>query len=101
MPEITSLRFEVLAGQHRIAALREYVSDTESDPAELWWTCELYDQDRLPIRLNQMMRLKKRTDPKTPDSHAQVWLQLVNVTSPPRDEELGDSDAEQMAPNGS
>ncbi|KAG6130398.1 hypothetical protein E4U12_004226 [Claviceps purpurea] len=44
MPEITSLRFEVLAGQHRIAALREYVSDTESDPAELWWTCELYDQ---------------------------------------------------------
>ncbi|KAG6284756.1 hypothetical protein E4U09_007692 [Claviceps aff. purpurea] len=45
MPEITSLRFEVLAGQHRIAALREYVSDTESDPAELWWTCELYDQD--------------------------------------------------------
>ncbi|KAG6200719.1 hypothetical protein E4U35_006088 [Claviceps purpurea] len=44
MSEITSLRFEVLAGQHRIAALREYVSDTESDPAELWWTCELYDQ---------------------------------------------------------
>ncbi|KAG6284456.1 hypothetical protein E4U46_007063 [Claviceps purpurea] len=79
MSEITSLRFEVLAGQHRIAALREYVSDTESDPAELWWTCELYDQATRRFGCN--------------------WS--TSPTSPPRDEELGDSDAEQMAPNGS
>ncbi|KAG6018926.1 hypothetical protein E4U40_007617 [Claviceps sp. LM458 group G5] len=42
--EAISSPIEVLAGQHRIAALRDYVTETESDPAELWWTCELYDR---------------------------------------------------------
>ncbi|KAG6046407.1 hypothetical protein E4U33_001208 [Claviceps sp. LM78 group G4] len=42
--EAISSPIEVLAGQYRIAALRDYVTETEGDPAELWWTCELYDR---------------------------------------------------------
>ncbi|KAG6149300.1 hypothetical protein E4U11_000196 [Claviceps purpurea] len=63
--EAISSPIEVLAGQHRIAALRDYVTETESDPAELWWTCELYDRDTLPMHLNQSMRYN-RTDPAMP-----------------------------------
>ncbi|KAG6125689.1 hypothetical protein E4U46_005895 [Claviceps purpurea] len=73
---------EVLAGQHRIAALRDYVTETESDPAELWWTCELYDRacgTIAPI-------------PQCP-SHAQVWPQLVDIISRQQDEKVSDSDA--------
>lgn len=37
-------RVEVMAGQHRIHALRAYVARTGSPDTELWWTCELYDK---------------------------------------------------------
>ena len=38
-------RVEVMAGQHRIAALRQYLSDLgANDDEQLWWTCELYDK---------------------------------------------------------
>ncbi|KAG5961487.1 hypothetical protein E4U57_007523 [Claviceps arundinis] len=90
--EAISSPIEVLAGQHRIAALREYVTEIESDPAELWWTCELYDRDTLPMHLNQRMRYN-RTDPAMPDSHAQVWMQLVDIISRQQDEKVSDSDA--------
>lgn len=35
---------EVMAGQHRIAALQEYVKRTGSPEKELWWICKFYDQ---------------------------------------------------------
>ncbi|KAG6100727.1 hypothetical protein E4U31_003926 [Claviceps sp. LM219 group G6] len=91
-PQAISSPIEVLAGQHRIAALRDYVTETESDPAELWWTCELYDRDTLPMHLNQSMRYN-RTDSAMPDSHAQVWMQLVAIISRQQDEKVSDGDA--------
>ena len=43
--EVNSGSVEVIAGQHRIAALREYSRDSGgARPDQLWWTCELYDQ---------------------------------------------------------
>lgn len=39
-------KVEVMAGQHRMEALREYVEQTGSDAKELWWTCILYDRGR-------------------------------------------------------
>ena len=39
-------KLEVLAGQHRMAALRQYVRETGAGEAELWWNCVVYDQGR-------------------------------------------------------
>ncbi|KAG6151795.1 hypothetical protein E4U47_007416 [Claviceps purpurea] len=85
--------FEVLDGQHRIAALRDYVGDTENDHAELWWTCELYDQETLPKNLAQIMRFNC-IDPTISAglSHAQIWMQLVNIASPTGEYKAGHSD---------
>lgn len=38
---------EVIAGQHRIEALREYVRQTDSDTKDLWWICEFYNKGKL------------------------------------------------------
>lgn len=35
---------EVMAGQHRIAALQKYVEQTGSPKTELWWNCKFYDR---------------------------------------------------------
>jgi hypothetical protein len=40
-------KVEVMAGQHRIAALQAYVSEVGGQPGDLWWTCELYDRGTL------------------------------------------------------
>lgn len=37
---------EVMAGQHRIEAMREYVKQTGADSKELWWTCIVYDRGK-------------------------------------------------------
>lgn len=37
-------RAEVMAGQHRIEALREYVRQTRGNTRDLWWVCEFYDK---------------------------------------------------------
>ena len=37
---------EVMAGQHRIEAMREYVKQTGADSKELWWTCIIYDRGK-------------------------------------------------------
>ncbi|KAG6046626.1 hypothetical protein E4U39_001176 [Claviceps sp. Clav50 group G5] len=92
MPEITSLHFEVRESLVNIA-LQHYENTSAIQKATLQ-SCG----ERASFTI-KMMRFKKRTDPKTPDSHGQGWMQLVNVTSPPRDEDFGDSDAEQTALN--
>lgn len=38
---------EVLAGQHRIEALRQYVRKSDGDVKDLWWVCEFYDKGKL------------------------------------------------------
>jgi hypothetical protein len=37
-------KLEVLAGQHRIAALRQYVKELGLSHTEEWWTCDLYNR---------------------------------------------------------
>ncbi|KAF4417011.1 hypothetical protein CFRS1_v016120, partial [Colletotrichum fructicola] len=85
---------EVMAGQHRIQALREYVKETGAPGSNLWWVCELYDKDRLPRDLNVKLRVNRR-DPSLPDNHGQIWMQLASIafTGGREDEGLGGEDA--------
>ncbi|KAK7592398.1 hypothetical protein V3481_007017 [Fusarium oxysporum f. sp. vasinfectum] len=71
---------EVMAGQHRIKALEAYVQETGANEEELWWTCEFYDKDTLPLNLNLKLRVN-RQDPGMADSHGQVWVQVVAASS--------------------
>ncbi|KAG6088096.1 hypothetical protein E4U15_006835 [Claviceps sp. LM218 group G6] len=48
--------------------------------------------DTLPMHLDQSMRYN-RTDSAMPDSHAQVWMQLVAIISRQQDEKVSDGDA--------
>lgn len=75
--ELAEDKIEVLAGQHRMAALRQL-----GGPAgEQWWCCELYDRARLPSGLDVQLRLN-RTDTTLPDSHGQIWNQLMAIAPP-------------------
>ena len=50
-PQVTdNERAELMAGQHRVAALRKYVEENGFEEDELWWTCELYDQGERPTQ---------------------------------------------------
>lgn len=42
-------RPELMAGQHRIEALRDYVKQTNSDSSDLWWICEFYNKGIAPL----------------------------------------------------
>ncbi|KAJ9413922.1 hypothetical protein QL093DRAFT_2107741, partial [Fusarium oxysporum] len=68
-------RPELMAGQHRIEALKDYVKQTHSDSSDLWWICEFYDKDTLPVELDIKLRVNRR-DLTLPDTHGQIWLQL-------------------------
>ncbi|EXA30946.1 hypothetical protein FOVG_17723 [Fusarium oxysporum f. sp. pisi HDV247] len=70
---------ELMAGQHRIEALKDYVKQTASDPSDLWWICEFYDKDTLPVELDIKLRVNRR-DLTLPDTHGQIWLQLVSAS---------------------
>lgn len=85
---------EVMAGQHRIEALRKvFRQDSSGGVGELWWTCEFYDLgkdsvsispyssraktlfiDRLPPDLDRELRMN-RQDLTMADNHGQVWNQ--------------------------
>ncbi|KAH7459119.1 hypothetical protein FOMA001_g20261 [Fusarium oxysporum f. sp. matthiolae] len=69
---------ELMAGQHRIEALKDYVKQTNSDSSDLWWICEFYDKDTLPVELDIKLRVNRR-DLTLPDTHGQIWLQLVSA----------------------
>ncbi|KAJ3539659.1 hypothetical protein NM208_g5402 [Fusarium decemcellulare] len=69
-------KVEVMAGQHRIEALREYARQAQEEEKDLWWTCVFYDRDRLPQELDIKLRVNRR-DLNLPDSHGQIWMQLV------------------------
>ncbi|KDN72005.1 hypothetical protein CSUB01_12141 [Colletotrichum sublineola] len=77
---VNDTKAEVMAGQHRLCALREYVTATGALESDAWWTCELYDKDRLPAELNIKLRINRR-DPSLPDNHGQIWTQLVSIAS--------------------
>jgi hypothetical protein len=46
-------RPELMAGQHRIEALKDYVKQTHSDSNDLWWICEFYDKGVTPLNRPQ------------------------------------------------
>ncbi|KAG4277692.1 hypothetical protein FPRO04_06935 [Fusarium proliferatum] len=71
-------RPELMAGQHRVEALKDYVKQTHSDSSDLWWICEFYDKDTLPVELDIKLRVNRR-DLTLPDTHGQIWLQLVSA----------------------
>lgn len=37
-------RVEILAGQHRVEALKRYAEQTGAGDRELWWPCDFYDR---------------------------------------------------------
>lgn len=51
--DINDEKAEVMAGQHRLEALREYVKQTGSGSEELWWVCEFYDRGKY-LRFSQV-----------------------------------------------
>ncbi|KAJ6436772.1 Maltose permease MAL31 [Purpureocillium lavendulum] len=71
---------ELMDGQHRVAALERYVSETGADKKELWWPCDFYDRDTLPPKLNLELRMN-RQDAMMADSHGDIWVQLVAAAS--------------------
>ncbi|KAH7150718.1 hypothetical protein DER46DRAFT_512389, partial [Fusarium sp. MPI-SDFR-AT-0072] len=74
-------RPELMAGQHRIEALKEYAKQTASDPNDLRWghthLCSLCI-DTLPVELDIKLRVNRR-DLTLPDTYSQIWLQLVSA----------------------
>ncbi|UPK91321.1 hypothetical protein LCI18_002256 [Fusarium solani-melongenae] len=70
---------ELMAGQHRIEALRDYAKQTGSGSDDLWWICEFYNKDTLPVELDIKLRVNRR-DLTLPDSHGQIWLQLASAS---------------------
>ncbi|KAH7182232.1 hypothetical protein DER46DRAFT_670688 [Fusarium sp. MPI-SDFR-AT-0072] len=70
---------ELMTGQHRIEALRDYVKQTSSGLDDLWWMCEFYNKDTLPVELDIKLRTNRR-DLTLPDSHGQIWLQLASAS---------------------
>ncbi|KAF6830411.1 hypothetical protein CPLU01_07337 [Colletotrichum plurivorum] len=79
---VNKTKVEVIAGQHRLRALREYIEATGASETDSWWVCELYDQDRLPAEPNIKLQVNRR-DPKLPDNHGQIWTKLVSIASDP------------------
>ncbi|KAH6880649.1 hypothetical protein B0T10DRAFT_411653, partial [Thelonectria olida] len=73
-------KVEVMTCQHRIQALCEYVKQIGANAKGLWWTCNFYDRDKLPLELDIKLRVN-RQDPSLPDTHGQIWTQLVMAAS--------------------
>ncbi|KAG6153862.1 hypothetical protein E4U35_000598 [Claviceps purpurea] len=71
---------ELLAGQHRIRALEEWVKDAKLGEEELWWPCKFYNRDSISFEENMKLRMNKK-DVTQPDSHGDVWLHIVTVVS--------------------
>ncbi|KAL3290979.1 hypothetical protein RB213_002099 [Colletotrichum asianum] len=53
---VNKTKVEVIAGQHQLYALQQYIKATGAPESDAWWTCELYDKDQLPADLNIKLR---------------------------------------------
>ena len=77
---VNETQIELIAGQHRVQALREHVLCSNLSQDQLWWICDLYDKATLPPKVN--IRLcANRADPTLPDSHGQIWNELATLAS--------------------
>ncbi|KAG6258807.1 hypothetical protein E4U24_000877 [Claviceps purpurea] len=80
-PEVNGREpLELLAGQHRIRALEEWVKDAKLGEEELWWPCEFYDRDSISLEENMKLRVNNK-DVAKPDDHGDIWLHLVTAVS--------------------
>ncbi len=77
---VNGTQIELIAGQHRVEALREHVRRSNLKHDELWWVCDIYDRDTLPSEISIQLRAN-RADPILPDSHGQVWKELATLAS--------------------
>jgi hypothetical protein len=96
---------ELLAGNHRVEAFKEYLRSLGSSQAERWWVCDVYDRgigpthtlakalipttDALPPQLQIKLRAN-REDTTLPDNHGQIWTELAAL-SPEHDKLSQDS----------
>jgi len=76
---VNGTKAELLAGNHRVEALKEYLRRTKSEGKERWWICDLYDKEALPTHLHIKLRAN-REDPILPDSHGQIWTELAALS---------------------
>jgi hypothetical protein len=44
---LNGTKIELITGQHRIEALKEYVRHFELDGDQLWWICDIYEDRQL------------------------------------------------------
>lgn len=104
---VNQTQVEIMAGQHRVEALKAYMLETKSEAKEGWWICEIYDQgksdqlmlraycfpsctqkqgltfgllDTIPVELNLALRVNRQDTVKT-DSHGQIWSQVAAISS--------------------
>ncbi|KAL6405716.1 hypothetical protein AUP68_10853 [Ilyonectria robusta] len=73
---VNQTQVEIMAGQHRVEALKAYMLETKSEAKEGWWICEIYDQ----VELNLALRVNRQDTVKT-DSHGQIWSQVAAISS--------------------
>lgn len=69
------VQVELIAGNHRVAALKDYLQDEPAAVDERWWICEVYDRDTLPLALSIGLRAN-REDMLLPDTHGHIWMEL-------------------------
>jgi hypothetical protein len=98
---VNGSKAEIMAGQHRVEALKMFLERKGNEAVrkeQSWWICDIYDGgrldfyhytstfyglantllDNLPPRLNIGLRAN-RHDYTLPDSHGQVWMELVTL----------------------
>ncbi|KAL5371084.1 hypothetical protein DPSP01_014501 [Paraphaeosphaeria sporulosa] len=71
---------ELIAGQHRLEALKELLETSGAQHAERWWVCNVYDRDAVPPRLHVKLRAN-REGTTLPDNHGQIWAELATLSS--------------------
>ncbi|KAG6150585.1 hypothetical protein E4U11_008267 [Claviceps purpurea] len=53
-------QLELLAGQHRIRALEEWVKLAKLGEEELWRPCKFYDEDSISLEQNMKLRVNNK-----------------------------------------
>ncbi|KAF2133085.1 hypothetical protein P153DRAFT_253634, partial [Dothidotthia symphoricarpi CBS 119687] len=71
---------ELMAGNHRVEAFKEYLQCLKLSQSERWWACDVYDKDALPAHLHIKLRAN-REDTILPDNHGQIWTELATLSS--------------------
>lgn len=90
--EVNGTMVEVVAGRHRAAALEAWAAKGSNGEElggrdGLWWTCELYDRDRLPRCVRVGLEANVETAGMRIDSHGATWLRVARLLAPASDEE--------------